>query len=403
MTDSDSGLLAGVRILDFTRMFAGPYCTGLLADLGAEVIKVEALHGDDQRHLGLPVNGESTIFGQLNRNKKSIRLNLKTPEGLELAQQLAAKSDVVIENYRVGVAERLGIGYAQLLEHNPSLVYCSISGFGQSGPLAERPSYDVVAQAMSGLMSITGKSSGPPTLVGESFGDISAGMFAAWGISSALFNRERTGQGSYVDVAMFDSLLSMLTTSICEYVVTGNEPQRHGNQHRFSAPFGAYQAQDGHFIIAIANNSLFQRFGEGIGQAGLIEDARFTNDVLRGKNRDALTVIIEDWAAEKTVQQVVDQLSQIGIPTAPIWSVAEAVSSEQAQHRQLISEFQHPLYGTLKVCEQPVNFSGQARGQLQRSPILGEHEQPILSELLGIQNDELQSLRDKGIIGETAA
>ncbi|MEY8841512.1 CaiB/BaiF CoA transferase family protein, partial [Cribrihabitans sp. XS_ASV171] len=246
-TERGRGLLDGIRIVDFSRVLAGPYCSALMGDLGAEVIKVEPPQGDDQRQMGVVREGESVNFALLNRGKKSVCLDLKDPEGLEAARRLAATADVVIENFRPGVAARLGIAYDDLRAVKPDLIYCSISGFGQAGPLSARPSYDVIAQAMSGLMSITGAADGPPMLVGDAVGDVSAGIFAAFGIAVALFHRGRSGEGQYLDVAMLDSLLTMMPTALSRYQGLGAAPGRCGNRHPLTEPFGAYAARDGHF------------------------------------------------------------------------------------------------------------------------------------------------------------
>jgi len=394
----DGKMLEGVRVLDFTRVLAGPYCTAMLADLGAEVIKVEPPQGDDQRHMGRMVQGESTNFILNNRGKKSIRLDLKLDEGRRIARELAARSDVLIENFKPGVADKLGIGYAELSGLFPRLVYCSISGFGQNGPNAARPSYDVVAQAMSGLMSLTGEADGAPTLIGESVGDICAGMFAAWGVMAALYDRERGGQGRHVDVAMFDSLLAMQPTALAQYLFGGAAPMRVGNRHPLSSPFGAYAANDGHLVIAAANDKLFQAVADTIGRPELPADPRFRTDSERSRNDAALRPLIEAWSTTLSVQEAVAAMTRAGVPAAPIQDTAQAVDSEQARVRQLTTRAPHPVLGETELMEQPVHFSGMRRGKLATAPALGQHSAAVLADVLGMDAAAIADLRAAGVI-----
>ncbi|PND35942.1 CoA transferase [Achromobacter pulmonis] len=391
-------MLQGLRVLDFTRVLAGPYCTAMLADLGAEVIKVEPPQGDDQRHMGRMVQGESTNFILNNRGKKSVRLDLKHAEGQRIARELAARSDVVIENFKPGVADRLGIGYAELAGRKPDLVYCSISGFGQNGPNAGRPSYDVVAQAMSGMMSLTGEADGAPTLIGESVGDICAGMFAAWGIMAALYDRERSGRGRHIDVAMFDALLAMQPTALAQYLFGGVPPVRVGNRHPLSSPFGAYAARDGHLVIAAANDKLFQAVADTIGRPDLPADPRFGSDGERSRNDAELRPLIEAWSTTQSVEEAVAALTRAGVPAAPIQDTAQAIDSEQARVRRLATRALHPVLGEVELVEQPVHFSGVARGRLDGAPTLGQHSASVLAEVLGMDAAAIDGLRAAGVI-----
>ena len=315
-----TGPLAGLRIVDFTRVLSGPFCTALLADLGAEVIKVEPPQGDDYRAIGPMRNGESALFNVMNRNKHSVVLDLKLPDAQALARELCATADVVVENFRPGVAEKLGIGYAAVRAINPRVVYASISGFGQTGPAAHRPAYDIVLQAMSGLMEATGSPDGPPTLVGEAVSDVVSGLFASWGVLAALLGRERNGQGTHVDVAMLDATLAFTATSVSRFLFTGRNPVRVGNRHPLSAPFGVYAAADGHYVLAVLNNKLFAQLCAVIGQPALAHDARFATDELRSLNEPALRAAIEAWSDTLTVDQVVSHLEAAAVPTAPIWN-----------------------------------------------------------------------------------
>ncbi|WP_167382489.1 CaiB/BaiF CoA transferase family protein [Bordetella genomosp. 6] len=394
----DKKMLEGVRVLDFSRVLAGPYCTAMLADLGAEVIKVEPPHGDDQRHMGRMVEGESTNFVLNNRGKHSLRLDLKHEDGRRIAQALAARSDVVVENFKPGVADKLGIGYARLSAATPGLVYCSISGFGQSGPNAGRPAYDVVAQAMSGLMSLTGEPDGAPTLIGESVGDICAGMFAAWGVMAALYDRERTGRGRHVDVAMFDALLAMQPTALAQYLFGGPAPARVGNRHPLSSPFGAYAARDGHLVIAAANDKLFQAVADTIGCPELPADPRFRSDGLRSAHDAELRQIIEGWSLRHSVAEAVSAMTCAGVPAAPIQDTAQAVDSSQARVRQLTTRAMHPVLGETALVEQPVHFSGVARGRIGTAPMLGQHSEEVLARVLGLGGGDIAALRADGVI-----
>jgi crotonobetainyl-CoA:carnitine CoA-transferase CaiB-like acyl-CoA transferase len=380
-------------------MLAGPFCTALLADVGAEVIKVEPPNsGDDARHFAPRRGGESGYFMLLNRGKKSITLDLKSPRGQELLRVLACQSDVVVENYRPGVAARLGVDYATLAKINPRLIYCSISGFGQSGQLAARPAYDIIAQAMSGLMSITGTPDGPPTRVGESLGDLVTGTYASWGILTALAARERTGKGQQVEVAMLDSLFSYLITAMTQYLYGGVEPRRIGNRHPISTPYDSYRAKDGYVVIAVANEPMFRRFAEAIGRTELPTDRRFASDEERTRNEPALRAVIEAWANTRTVAQVVAELDAAGVPVGPIWSVAEAAQSQHVASRGLLAEVDHPTAGRIPVLMGPVHFSATPPRVSRAAPLLGEHSASVLRELAGISEDEIERLRQDGVI-----
>jgi CoA:oxalate CoA-transferase len=391
--------LAGVRVVDLTRMLAGPFCTALLADVGAEVIKIEPPGGgDDSRHFAPRRGGEGGYFMLLNRGKKSVTLNLKSPRARELLYELVRKSDVFVENYRPGVAARLGVDYERLKAINPRLVYASISGFGQEGPLAQRPSYDIIAQAMSGLMSITGTPEGPPTRSGESLGDLVTGTYAAWGIMVALAARDRTGQGQHVDIAMLDSLFSYLVTAMAQYLYAGVEPRRIGNRHPMSTPYDTYRAKDGHAVIAVANEPMFRRFASAIGRAELVEDERFSIDEERTRNEPALRAIIETWTAERSVAEIVAVLDAAGVPAGPIWSVGEIAESAHVRARGLLTQLQHPTAGRITLMRGPVRFSATPTRIPSPPPLLGEHTQRVLGELAGLDAQALADLRAEGAI-----
>ncbi|WP_077001240.1 CaiB/BaiF CoA-transferase family protein [Variovorax sp. KK3] len=394
--------LDGVRILDFTRVLAGPMATALLADLGAEVIKIEPPQGDDYRAIGPMQSGQSALFTVMNRNKKSLVLDLKSPEAVELVHGLAAQADVVVENFRPGVAERLGVGPDALRRLNPMLVYVSVSGFGQTGPLAHRPAYDIVVQAMSGLMEATGDPDGPPTLVGEAVSDVVAGLFASWATLAALLQTRRTGEGQHVDVAMFDTTLAFLATSMARYLFTGRPARRVGNRHPLSAPFGVYRAQDGHFALAVLNEKLFEALAGAMEQPALLRDPRFAGDESRSAHEPALRAAIEAWAADRPVDAVIALLESAGVPVAPIWNIAQALESPQACARGLLQPVEDARLPGLRLPTQPVRFNGAAPNRAERAPALGEHTDELLATLLGHGAGRLAELRAAGAFGTPA-
>ncbi|MFF4762041.1 CaiB/BaiF CoA transferase family protein [Streptomyces sp. NPDC001292] len=391
-------VLHGLRVLDLSRVLAGPYCTALLADLGADVVKVEPPGGDDSRHLGPFRNGESVYFAQLNRGKRSIVLDLKDPDDHALLLRLAEQADVFVENYRPGVARRLGIDHATLRAANPRLVYASISGFGQSGPMREHPAYDLIVQAMSGLMAGTGTPDGPPTRVGESVGDLVAGLFASWAINAALFDRERSGQGRYIDVAMLDSLVSLQVTAMSLLTATGHLPGRVGNRHPVSTPFDTYRTADGLVAIAVAGEAVFARFARMVGRPDMPSDPRFSDDAARAHHIEQVREITERWSAGLTTEQALKSARAAGVPAAPIWDLTEAVGSEQIRGRGLVGEFDHPVLGRTPFLRQPAQFGldGAAdvagngpgvHGTAAPSPALGEHADAVVEQWLHESRD----------------
>lgn len=373
--------LDGVRVLDFTRVLAGPYCTALLADLGAHVIKVEPPTGDDYRHIGPFLNdGSSVLFETVNRGKRGIVLDLANPEHKAVVVTLAIGADVVVENFRPGVTDKLGIGWAALSEANPRLVYASISGFGQDGPNASRPAYDIVVQAMSGIMAVTGDPKGPPTLIGESIADVTSGLFGSWAILAALVERQRTGKGRRLDVGMFESMLAIQPLIVARYLATGEAPKRVGNRHALSAPFGAFHARDGEFVLAVLNDKLFLTLAKAIGQPQLAVDTRFATDLQRLHNEAALRTTIETWAANHSASEAVALLIAAGIPASEVMNTAEALKSDQVRARPVLQKVEHPALGPLEVPEQPVWFGGMARGGASAAPRLGEHTEEVLRD-----------------------
>lgn len=377
--------LAGLRVLDLTRVMAGPFCTALLADLGAEVIKLEPPQGDDYRHIGPFVQGESALFTLMNRGKDSIVLDLKDPSAAATAREIALHCDVVVENFRPGVASRLGLG-PELRNDKPGLIYASISGFGQSGPAAHLPAYDLVAQAMSGLMAATGEDGGAPLKVGESYGDLMAGLYASWAILAALHKRTTTGEGSTLDVAMFDALFSLLPTSHAVQFYAHAAPQRVGNRHPLSTPFGCFATADGQAVIAVLGDRQWQALCTLIGQPQAATDPRYLTDETRTAHEPLVKAMIEDWSRSLPTAQVVQALSAAGIPTAPIQSLAEAANSDHARAHGLVSDLPHASLGTAKTIGQPVRFDGEKPIAPRSAPTLGADGPAILARL-GIAHD----------------
>ncbi|RCG15590.1 CoA transferase [Streptomyces diacarni] len=378
-------VFTGLRVLDLSRVLAGPYCTALLADLGADVVKVEPPTGDDARHLGPFRDGESVYFAQLNRGKRSIVLDLKKADDHAALLRLAERADVLVENFRPGVTRRLGIDHATLRAANPRLVYASISGFGQTGPMREYPAYDLIVQAMSGLMAATGTPDGPPTRVGESVGDLMAGLFASWAVGAALFDRERTGRGRYVDVAMLDSLVSLQVTAMSLLTATGRLPGRIGNRHPVSAPFDTYRTADGLVAVAVASDTGFARFAHLVGRPELPADPRFSDDTARARHIGEIREITESWSATLTTDDAVKQALDAGVPAAAIRDLAQAVDSEQIRDRGLIGAFDHPVLGRTPFLRQPVRFgevTAPDEDTAPSSPGLGEHAAQIMSQWL---------------------
>ena len=373
--------LAGIRVLDFTRMLAGPFCTALLADVGADVIKVEGKEGDDARHFAPRRGGESAYFMLINRNKRSITLDLKSAEGKKIAHDLAATCDIVVENFKPGVAARLGVDYETLSAINPAIVYASISGFGQSGPFSHRPAYDIIAQAMSGIMSINGPVGSGPTRVGESIGDLVAGLHATWSILAALNGSRRDGKGQHLDIAMVDSILSIMVTALSQYLFTGEVPTRIGNANPISAPLDSFEAKDGGLIIAVANDSLFERLARAMDMPELPQDPRFATDIARKANEAALKKILEGWTLRRSVEEVVVRLEAASVPASPILSVDQAISNAHAEARQLVKMADHPTAARIPVVTQPVQFLGARIDPPRAAPLLGQHSAEILEEL----------------------
>ncbi|MBX3552172.1 MAG: CoA transferase [Pseudolabrys sp.] len=394
MTQLPRHLFQGLRVLDLTRVMSGPFCTAMLADLGAEVIKIEMPgFGEEGRHFAPHVNGESTYFAMLNRGKRSVTVNMKSPDGIALIRDLAKRADILVENFRPGVTERLGLGYEALQAANPRLIYASISGFGQEGPFADWPAFDLVIQAMSGLMSVTGERDGRATAVGESVADITTGMFAAWGIASALYDRERTGTGRRLEVAMLDSIFSMLLTNLSRRLYTDKPVGRVGNRHPETYPVDSFATRDGEVVLVGFSEAIVKRIYQAIGKPELADDPRFKTNADRNAHEADLRKIIGDWAGSLTQAEALAKLQEVDVPAAPIWSLDDLLASPHIAARQLLQPGKNTKLGDIQLAPQPVRFSDSDAVTPMRAPTLGEDTDSVLREELGLDDAAIARLR----------
>lgn len=390
--------LAGVKVIDFTRVYAGPYCTMILADLGAEVIKIEKQGTGDDTHDFQPVkDGESGYFTYLNRNKKSLSLNLKAKESIEIVKELAKWADIVVENFSPGVVDRLGVGYKDLKAVNPRIIYGSISGFGQSGPYMNKPAYDLVCQAMGGYMNITGEAAGKPFKLGSSIADAISGVHMAYALMAALYYREKTGVGQFVDVAMMDTVFATLENFVVTKTLTGKAPSRNGNANLGSAPFNLFNTKDGYVTIAVANNNLFDKLTRVMEKRDLSEDPRYKENSLRKKNEVELNKSIDEWTSQYTTQEVCRMLDAASIPVGPILTIDELIEDPHLNARNMLVEIPHPKLGTIKYPGNPIKFSETSDPRFEKAPLLGEHNEEILKEILSKSDLDFKQLKDKDI------
>lgn len=391
--------LSGIRVLDFTRALAGPFCTMMLADLGAEVVKVEPPpHGDEARLWGPPfANGESAYFLSINRNKKSVALDLSKEEGKEIARRLIKQSDVVVENFRPGTAARLSIDYESASKIKPDIIYCSISGFGQTGPYSSLPGYDIIAFAMSGMMSITGEEGRPPVKAGVPVADIGAGMYAAYAIVAALLRREKYGIGEYIDISLLEGQISWLTYQAEAYFLTGEEPKRLGSAHMTIAPYQAFKAKDGYFIIAAGNDEHWKKLCDAISASNLKEDPRFITNPQRVKNREELERILNSIFENDYADKWVKKISDAGVPCCKINTLSAVFSDRHVIERGVVKEIIHPKAGKIKLISMPYKFRYYAQGEPEPPPLLSEHSRQILRSL-GYSDHDIEELKSKGIV-----
>jgi formyl-CoA transferase len=394
-----TGPLVGVRVVDLTRVMTGPYCTMMLGDLGADVIKIELPgKGDDTRSWGPPFQGgESAYFLSVNRNKRSIALDLRQESGRAAFWRLVETADVVVENFSPGTADRLGVGYATTRERVPEIIYASISGFGQTGPSRERTAYDLIVQGMSGMMSITGPVGGPPTKLGIPIADIGAGMFAAFAILGALFSRERTGQGQYVDTTMLGGQVAMLTYQAGIHFATGQVPAPLGNAHPIVAPYDTFRTADGYVNLAVGNDAIWQRCCAALGMTDASTDPRFADNAGRITNLRALYDAIEPTLEELATDEIVRRLDAAAVPCGPIWDIAQVLADPQTREQGLLQTVTHPTLGDISATGFPYHFHGTPLAIHRPPPLLGEHTVELLGAA-GYSTDEIAALTASGAV-----
>ena len=393
------GPLKGIKVVDMTAAMAGPFCTMLLADMGAEVLKIEPLgQGDMLRGFGPPfIKGESTYFMVVNRNKRSMTLNLKTPEGLDILKSLARDADVVVESFRPNVKHKLGVDYEALSALNPGLIYCSISGFGQDGPLANRPGFDPIAQGMSGFMSVTGFPETGPIRAGVAIGDSLGGIFAMYGILLALIERNRSGKGQYVSTSLLEGLVGILGFQAAKFFGTGQVPERTGNDHAMMSPYGTFKTKDSHINIAAGNQGMWERLCKTLGLETLIEDARFLTVKDRVLNRPELSSLLNEKLKGKNSGEWIEILNNGGIACGPILNIKEVFENEQVLHLKMLEEMDHPLCGKIKTIGIPTKLSRTPGSVRTPPPLKGEHTDEVLKEL-GLSKEVIASYHENKIV-----
>lgn len=402
MTDSNYvGALSNITVLDLTRVLSGPFCTMMMADMGARIVKIESPStGDDTRAFAPMRNDSSVYFANLNRNKRSMTLNLKNPEGKALFLKMVKKADVVIENFRPGVMDRLGLGYDQLKEINDQIVFASVSGFGQYGPYSQRPGYDILSQAMGGMMSINGQPNDPPTRVGAAMGDILSGMAVCIGVLSALNARQVIGHGQRVDVALTDTIAFSVFAEILRYLESGKVPERMGNRYAALAPYEAFKAKDGQFIIACGNQKLFEDLcTKVLKKPELITDERFITTPIRAAHYAEIRPYVEEWSSTVTVEEGVKTVLEAGIPAGPINDAASLTKDPHiAVAREMYQQHSHPVIGDMTIIGNPIKMYDTKPSIRTPAPTLGQHTCELLQELLGYDREKVQSLKNAGAL-----
>jgi crotonobetainyl-CoA:carnitine CoA-transferase CaiB-like acyl-CoA transferase len=396
---ASSGPLAGVRVLDLSRILSGPFATMVFADLGADVIKLENPRtGDDTREWAPPYQGDqSAYFLSVNRNKRDVAVDLKTEQGRDIALLLADRADVLMENFRPGTAGRLGLGYDALSARNPRLIYASISGFGQTGPYANEPGYDAIAQALGGLMSVTGEADGDPVRAGNSAADLGAAMWAAIGILAALHARHASGRGEWIDISLLDGQIASLTYLAGGYFASGEVPRRYGSAHPSIVPYQALRTADGLLMVAVGNDALWQRFAPLLGLPELADDPRFVTNPQRVANRAELIPIIEAALATRGSEAWAEELSRVGIPAGPINGIDAALAHPQVRAREMVLTTEHPTAGTLRMTGSPIKLSDYTTTVRRPPPTLGQHTDEVLGEL-GYTAADIAAMREAGVI-----
>ena len=393
--------LQDIVVLDLTRVLAGPYCTMMLADFGADVIKIEIpVKGDDTRGMGPFVNNSSLYYANVNRNKKSVTLNLKDPKGKELFLAMVKKADVVVENYRPGVMDRMGLGYEVLKEANERIIYAAVSGFGSYGRCSARPGYDIIAQAYGGLMSITGEPDGEPLRVGTAIGDVLGGMNLTIGILTALHARELSGKGQRVDVALVDSVVSSLETGTQRYFASGKLPRRIGNRYASAYPYDSFKAKDGNFVIGCGNDKLFNLLcTKVLHREDLLTDPRFLSNALRCENHAALKVEVEKWSTTLTKEEAYEAVNAAGVPASPINDLYQVSHDPHiVEDREMFIPVKHPVIGDMRVNGNPVKLLDMMPEVRTCAPALGQHNEEIYGQLLGMDKAQLEALEEDHVI-----
>jgi formyl-CoA transferase len=403
--------LGHIRVLDLTRVLAGPWCAQNLADLGADVIKIERPGaGDDTRSWGPPYlrdaqgrdTSEAAYYLAANRGKRSVTLDIASPEGRDIVRHLARQSDVVLENYKVGQLKKYGLDYESLKREKPDLIYCSITGFGQDGPYAQRAGYDFIIQGMGGFMSITGERDdlpgGGPQKAGVAISDLMTGMYATIAVMAALAHRDRTGEGQYIDMALLDVQVAMLANMNTNYLASGNPPTRWGNAHPNIVPYQTFATSDGHIIVAVGNDGQYRRFVEAGGRPDLADDERFATNPMRVRHRDVLVPLLAEMVRTKSKQEWIDALEAAGVPCGPINNLDEVFENPQVQARGLRVDLPHPAAGTVQLVGSPMRMSATPPRYDMPPPLLGQHTEEVLREVLGMDKDGIALLREKKIV-----
>lgn len=394
------GILDGITVLDLTRVLAGPYCGMMMADMGANVIKIEQpKKGDDSRAFGPFVNGESAYYMNLNRNKKGVTLNLKSEEGKSVFIEMVKKADVVIENYRPGTMEKLGLGYEELKKINSGIVYGCVSGFGHYGPYSKRAGYDIIGQAMGGLMSTTGWPGGEPTRTGTAMGDVLGGLSVTIGVVSAIVNKLKTGEGQKVDVALVDSVVSSLEIITQIYLTSGRIPEKIGNRYESTYPYDSFKASDGSVVIACGNDKLFRLLTEEMGQPEIYTDERFDTNGKRVSNHAILKEIVEAWTMQHTIDDIVERLLAVGIPSSPINTIDRIVNDPHiAVAREMFVEIEHPVAGKTILTGEHIKFSDRKAEVRTPAPTLGQDNEEVYGEFVGLSKETIKEYIEKGIM-----
>lgn len=394
-------ILDDIRVLDLTRILAGPYCTMILGDLGADVIKIEVPgSGDDTRRWGPPFakGGESAYFLCVNRNKRSVTINLKNQNGLQVLTEMIKRSDILVENFKVGTLESLGLSYQELLRLRPDMIYCTITGYGYTGPYKDKPGYDFTIQAQGGVMSITGPTDGGPYKVGVAIADITAGLFACNAILAALFARERTGVGQRIDISLLDSQVAWLANVASNYLISGQIPQRYGNAHPNIVPYQTFRARDGVFVLAVGNDAQWQTLCSHLGQPGWACDERFSTNAQRVGHRHELVELLESVFIEKPLIHWLALLENARIPCAPVNSIDQVLDDPQVLARLMLVEMPHPTAGPIRMVASPLNIPTAPVVYRLPPPMLGEHTEQVLSQVLGYKRGKIIRLRRDGAI-----